>query len=310
MYLFCEIFPVSFKLWGYSYYMPSQFEQFCQTISSLRGPDGCPWDREQTYRSLTRYLLEETYEVLDAINGNDFDKLKDELGDLLLQIVLQAQLSAEQGYFDIEDVVEAINKKMIGRHPHVFSDKELKTSAEVLRQWEQIKEAEKAQARNSNDNDDKVKDSALANIPNGMPALLKALKVSERAVNQGFEWEKEVDIWKQLESEIEEFKQETQKVRGKEPMAANISGQSHPASSVAHEDLYLEMGDILFTIVNIARWYKIDPEEALLLTIEKFKKRFQLMEKRANCSLRDLTVGQWDDLWKQAKEDIGTANDL
>ncbi len=291
--------------------MPSQFEQFCQTIASLRGPDGCPWDREQTYKSLTRYLLEETYEVLDAINTDDFDKLKDELGDLLLQIVLQAQLGTEQGHFDIEDVIQAINKKMIARHPHVFLDKELKTSAEVLSQWNQIKEAEKALVlTNKSDNNDPVQDSALANIPNAMPALLKALKISERAVNQGFEWEKEDDIWKQLESEIEEFRQEAKKPDHYADERINVNDQSKQESSIAHENLYLEMGDILFTMVNIARWYKIDPEEALLLTIEKFKKRFQLMERKTKCSLRDLTLTQLDDLWKQAKEDIKAANDV
>jgi len=291
--------------------MPSQFEQFCQTIATLRGPDGCPWDREQTYKSLTRYLLEETYEVLDAINTDDFDKLKDELGDLLLQIVLQAQLGTEQGHFDIEDVIQAINKKMIARHPHVFLDKELKTSAEVLSQWNQIKEAEKALVlTHKSDNNDQVQESALANIPNAMPALLKALKISERAVNRGFEWEKEDDIWKQLESEIEEFRQEAKKPDHHADERINIDDQSKQESSIAHENLYLEMGDILFTMVNIARWYKIDPEEALLLTIEKFKKRFQLMERKTNCSLRDLTLTQWDDLWKQAKEDIKAANDV
>jgi tetrapyrrole methylase family protein / MazG family protein len=291
--------------------MPSQFEQFCQTIASLRGPGGCPWDREQTSKSLTRYLLEETYEVLDAINADDFDKIKEELGDLLLQIVLQAQLGAEQKHFNIEDVIQSINKKMIARHPHVFLDRELKTSAEVLSQWEQIKEAEKATVLgDKNNHNDHTKESALANIPSGMPALLKALKISEKAVNQGFEWEKEDDIWKQLDSEIEEFKQEAKKQDHEAYKTIDKNDKSKRKSSVAHEDLYLEMGDILFTMVNVARWYKIDPEEALLLTIEKFKKRFQLMEKKANYSLRELTLVQLDDLWKQAKEDIKIANNI
>ncbi len=190
--------------------MPSQFEQFCQTIASLRGPDGCPWDREQTYKSLTRYLLEETYEVLEAINANDFTKLKEELGDLLLQIILQSQLGSEEGRFNIEDVIEGINTKMIARHPHVFADQKLKTSTEVLVQWEELKEAEKKAGAIGVESDNEA--SVLGNIPTALPALLKALKISEKAVNKGFEWEKEEDIWKQLESEIEEFKKK-QKAR-------------------------------------------------------------------------------------------------
>jgi tetrapyrrole methylase family protein/MazG family protein len=278
--------------------MPTSFEQFCQTIASLRGPQGCPWDREQNHKTLIRYLLEETYEVLEAINADDFDKLKEELGDLLLQIVLQAQLGSEKGNFNIEDIIESINKKMIGRHPHVFSTKEIKTSEEVLNQWEQLKESEKSSAvKNSEIN--KKNGSALANIPSGMPALLKALKISERAVNQGFEWEKENDIWHQLESELEEFKLEAEK------QANNCNGVAsvERKSSVANEDLYLEMGDVLFTMVNIARWHKIDPEEALLMTIEKFKKRFQLMENMSQRPLKELTLLQLDSLWKKAKEE-------
>jgi tetrapyrrole methylase family protein/MazG family protein len=289
--------------------MPSQFEQFCKTIATLRGPDGCPWDREQTYKSLTRYLIEETYEVLDAVNSEDFDKLKDELGDLLLQIVLQAQLGSEQGHFNIDDVVQAINTKMINRHPHVFSDKKLETSREVLLEWEKLKEVEKQKAVNGN-NTDAILDSALANIPNGLPALLKALKISEKAVHQGFEWEKEEDIWKQLLSEIEEFKEETNKLKDNCDGIANSKQKEERQSSVANEDIYLEMGDILFTMVNIARWYKIDPEEALLLTIEKFKQRFKLMENRAKGSLKELTISQWEELWKQAKDDLKAATNI
>ncbi len=273
--------------------MSSNFENFCQTIARLRSPDGCPWDLEQTHKSLTRYLLEETHEVLEAINNEDFGSLKEELGDLLLQIVLQSQLARENGHFDINDVINAIDKKMISRHPHVFSDNKLSTSNEVLMQWEQFKDAERP------------KTSALANIPTTLPALLKALKISEKAVNQGFEWEEEEDIWQQLDSEIEEFKQEAKKQIASSDEKIETKPESITRkSSVAHEDLYLEMGDILFTMVNIARWYKIDPEEALLMTIEKFKKRFQLMEKQSTTSLKELTAAQLNKLWQQAKQEI------
>jgi tetrapyrrole methylase family protein/MazG family protein len=287
--------------------MSSHFEQLCQTIATLRGPEGCPWDREQTYKSLTRYLIEEAYEVLDAINTDDFEKLKGELGDLLLQIVLQAQLAQEHGHFDIEEVAKAINEKMIARHPHVFSNTKVQTSEEVLAQWEELKEAErlvkgKTHSKNSY-LDNTGKSSALTGVPEGMPALLKALKISEKAVNRGFEWEKEEDIWAQLDSELEEFRQETHKengsVRGID--TDQIKGRKR---SVASDELYLEMGDVLFTMVNLARWHKIDPEEALLLAIEKFKKRFQLMEEKANHALKKMTVSQLEELWRQVKEDL------
>ncbi len=290
--------------------MTSNFEQLCETIARLRDPDGCPWDREQNHKSLTRYLLEETYEVLEAINTDDFDKLKEELGDLLLQIVLHSQLAAENSCFSIDDVAKAINDKMIARHPHVFSEQKLETSDQVLRQWEKLKDAEKeyAQGLKTDEIGAKVngeEKSALNGVPAGMPALLKALKISEKAVRQGFEWEKEDDIWTQLKSELEEFKHETNKL---DEATENFTPGSLRRSSAAHEELYLEMGDVLFTMVNIARWHKIDPEEALLLTIEKFKRRFSLMERSSSRPLNELTVSELDDLWRKAKEDLRQEN--
>ncbi len=267
--------------------MPSHFEKFCQTIALLRGPEGCPWDREQTAKSLIRYLLEETYEVVEAINGGNYEKLKGELGDLLLQIVLQSQIASEENHFQIDDVVRAINDKMISRHPHVFTDNKLQTSEQVLNQWEQLKAAEK-----TNTEQNPGKTSALDGVPEEMPALLKALKISEKAVNQGFEWEKEEDIWAQLASELEEFRQ-----------ALKCRSDSPPAKrSVADENLYLEMGDVLFTMVNIARWHKVDPEESLLLAIEKFKRRFQFIERHAKQPLPELSVDQLNELWQEAKK--------
>jgi tetrapyrrole methylase family protein/MazG family protein len=281
--------------------MQSNFEQFCQTIAHLRGPEGCPWDREQTAKSLIRYLLEETYEVIEAINSNDADKLKGELGDLLLQIVFQAQLGSEDNEFTIDDVVKSINDKMIARHPHVFSQQKLHTSEEVLLQWEQLKEAE--QTKNA-----KVKNgksSALSGVPEGMPALLKALKISEKAVHQGFEWEQEQDIWKQLDSELEEFRQALLN-RKESETKSKMSSQRH---SIVEEEVYLEMGDILFTMVNIARWHKVDPEESLLLAIDKFKKRFELMERRSNRPLKELSASELNELWQDAKLELSKSLD-
>jgi tetrapyrrole methylase family protein/MazG family protein len=274
--------------------MPSNFEQFCQTIAHLHGPEGCPWDREQTAKSLIRYLLEETYEVIEAINSNDYEKLKGELGDLLLQIVLQAQLASKDKQFVIDDVVKSINDKMIARHPHVFSQQKLQTSKEVLVQWEQLKEAEQTNSTNAGNG----KSSALTGVPEALPALLKSLKISEKAVNQGFEWEKEEDIWAQLDSELEEFRQA---ILAKKRNKASTEVSAKAGRSVADEDLYLEMGDILFTMVNIARWHKVDPEEALLLAIDKFKRRFQLMENQSNRPLKELSTAELNELWQQAK---------
>jgi MazG family protein len=262
--------------------MMSNFEQFCQTIARLRSPDGCPWDQEQTAKSLIRYLLEETYEAIEAINSGNCEKLKEELGDLLLQVVLQAQLASENNHFNINDVVSSINNKMISRHPHVFSDQKLQTSKDVLLQWEALKEQEQA-------NNGSEAASSLAGIPQSLPALLQALKISEKAVNQGFEWEKEEDIWEQLDSELEEFEQAAKKI------------SSEGKTAVNSEEIYLEMGDILFTIVNIARWHKIDPEEALLLAVQKFKNRFTLVEQLAKSPLKQLSLIELNNLWQQAK---------
>src|SRR5579885_1643984 len=178
--------------------MTSQLLQFVDTIARLRAPDGCPWDREQDHKTLARYLLEETYEVLEAIHADDSKKLCEELGDLLLQIVLNAQVAKDTGEFDIEDVARSINEKMIKRHPHVFGDKKVDSANQVKLQWEELKDEERKQER--------PHESAMDGIPKTMPALLQALKVSEKAVSQGFEWHKEGDVWLKLESELDELR--------------------------------------------------------------------------------------------------------
>lgn len=265
---------------------PSQLLQFVETIARLRAPDGCPWDREQTHKTLARYLLEEAYEVLEAIHHDDPAKLEEELGDLLLQIVLNAQVAKDDGNFNIEDVARGINEKMIRRHPHVFSDNKVDSADEVVTQWKDIKEKEKK--------DKKDKGGALGNIPKAMPALLQALKISEAAVDQGFEWEKEGDVWDKLDSEIAELKE-----------AISIPEQTKPdtatAKDAANEAIALEFGDVLFCMVNVARWHALDPEECLLLTMEKFRKRFSKMEEMASMPLKEMNPKQWDELWEKAK---------
>jgi MazG family protein len=258
--------------------MPTSLDEFIQTIARLRGPDGCPWDREQDHDSLARYLLEECYEVLEAIHAGDPEKLKEELGDLLLQIVLNAQVAKDAGQFDIQDVARSINEKMISRHPHVFGDKSLDTADQVVAQWQDLKEKEKAAK-------DELPKSAMDGIPRALPALLQALKISEKAVNQGFEWEKEEDIWAQLDSELEELQEELR----------------HPDAKANRRAIDLELGDVLFTLVNIARWRDLNPEESLLLAIDKFKNRFRKMEEMSDQPLKQLSMAQLEALWKRAK---------
>ncbi len=258
--------------------MTSDLDQFIATIARLRAPNGCPWDREQTHETLARYLLEEAYEVLEAIHLGDPVKLREELGDLLLQIVLNAQIANENGHFDIEDVARSINEKMIGRHPHVFADANVKTAGEVVAQWEELKHRE--QAANGKQG------SAIDGVPKTLPALLQALKVSEKAVSQGFEWNNEDEVWDKLYSELTELKHET----------------SLPEGDSKRRDIDLELGDVLFVVVNLARWERLNPEESLLLATEKFKQRFRKMEAISDRPLKELTKSELADLWNQAKQ--------
>jgi tetrapyrrole methylase family protein / MazG family protein len=274
--------------------MPSQFEQLTNTIARLRAEDGCPWDREQTHRSLARYLLEETYEVLEAIHLDDSEKLKEELGDLLLQIVLNSQIAKEAGQFDIEDVARTINEKMIRRHPHVFGDDKLETAQQVLSQWDELKAKEKKPDKGSTNG------SLLGEVPRTMPALLQALKISEKAVYQGFEWPDEESLWQCLDSELQELREAIVNFRGK----VGKDGQKNindPKLVPFLVELNLEMGDVLFSLVNLARWHSLNPEESLLMAIDKFKKRFQHMEKFANRPLKELSFEEWTELWQKAK---------
>jgi MazG family protein len=255
-------------------------DQFIATIARLRAPDGCPWDREQDHKSLARYLLEETYEVLEAIHEGDPQKLKEELGDLLLQIVLHAQIASETAQFDIQDVAEAINQKMISRHPHVFAKGDAKTAEQVVQRWEELKE-EEAQKKG----DEK---SVVDKVPNTLPALLKALKVSEKAVSVGFEWDNTEHVWEKLLSEIEELHVEL----------------THPEPQSNRLEIELELGDVLFTLVNIARWQKMNPEESLLMAIDKFRTRFRKMEALTSRPLKDLSKEELNDLWEEAKRQL------
>ncbi len=250
------------------------FEELVRIVERLRGPDGCPWDREQTRETLIPFLVEELYELLDAFQKNDAEEIKEELGDLLFQIILHCQLSKEKKMFDVDDVIKGIIDKMIRRHPHVFGDKGFKSPEEVLKWWKENKERE-----------GKISDSVLGRIPKSLPALLKAQRVQERASKAGFDWENIEEVFKKLEEEIEEFKKalENKDFKGIEN----------------------EFGDILFVLVRVSNFVNINPEYALEKTINKFVSRFSHIEREASRqgrSLSDMTLEEMDVIWNRAKE--------
>jgi XTP/dITP diphosphohydrolase/ATP diphosphatase len=247
-------------------------------MARLRGPDGCPWDREQTFDTIKRHTLEETYEVFDAIERRAWPELKDELGDLLLQVLFYAQMASEAGYFNIADVAENLNAKLIRRHPHIFGDVEATDADAVLRNWEQIKRAEKEAAAGG-------EGSMLGDIPRSMPAMLEAGKLGSRAAKVGFDWPDANGLFEKLQEEIAELQAEL-------PVSAT--------GSVAVEE---ELGDLLFTAVNLARHLKVDPESALRGANAKFRRRFAAMEVVAGGgrALEGLTAMELDQLWNEAK---------
>ena len=241
-------------------------------MARLRAPDGCPWDREQTYKDIAPHTLEEVHEVLDAIDRGDIDGLKEELGDLLLQIVFYAQIAKDEKRFTIDDVVDSISKKLIHRHPHVFGERKVKDSGEVLEQWEKLKFQE-------------GKKSVVGGVPKALPALLKAYRLGEKTARVGFDWEDAEGILAKLEEEAREL-HEARKTKNE--------------SAVEHE-----YGDLLFTMANIGRFLGIDPEGALRKATERFIKRFKFMEDEIaeqKKEMQKLTAKEWDDLWEDAKK--------
>jgi len=250
-------------------------------MARLRAPDGCPWDREQTAETLKRYFIEETYEVIEAIDSGSSDLLREELGDALLQIVFHAELAAEEGVFNIDDVIAAIVEKLIRRHPHVFGDVDVRDSAEVLRNWERIKRTE------NTEKDAEWRKSVLDGIPAGLPALMRAMDVSKRVVKVGFEWERFDDVLAKLDEEVAELRAE---LRSAAPDPARVAD---------------EIGDLLFTVVQVARWQKLDAEEALRAMLARFGRRFRYIEERARdagMELSAMDLAEMDALWAEAKK--------
>jgi nucleoside triphosphate diphosphatase len=254
-------------------------------MARLRGPDGCPWDREQTFDSIKRHTLEETYEVFDAIERRAWPDLKDELGDLLLQVLFYAQMAAEAGHFTIQDVASNLNAKLIRRHPHIFAGAQAANSDAVLRNWEQIKQSEKKTSATQHS-------SMLDDIARAMPAMLEAGKLGSRAAKVGFDWPNVDGLFEKLQEEIGELKAELAPSSGSQ----STNSQSTPA-------IEAELGDLLFTTVNLARHLKIDPETALRVANAKFRRRFTAMESAAGGrdALAASTPSELDNLWNHAK---------
>ena len=249
---------------------PYGFYGLVSIVDRLLGPGGCPWDREQTHETLKRHMLEETYEALEAIDSGDPDALCEELGDFLLQALMHSQMDAIEGIFDIDDVINGISDKLVRRHPHVFGDVSAATSAEVLQNWDQIKREEKGE-----------QSSVLQGVPKSLPSLLRAYEVSKRAARSGFEWDS-------LESVFEKVAEE--------------KGELHEAiASGSQERIESEFGDLVFSLVNVARWLKIEPEDALRKMVNRFTERFQEMESRAQKPLTELSPEEWESLWQSAK---------
>lgn len=252
------------------------FSKLRGIISILRGPNGCPWDKKQTHQSLKKYLIEEAYELIEAIDNDDIDHMIEELGDVLLQVMLHAQIGEDEGYFTIDDVIEGVSAKMVRRHPHVFGDKTAENEEEVMKNWQEIKEQEKGGA---------VK-SMLEGAGKGLPNLLKAYELQKEAAKVGFDWETVAPILDKVKEEIEELSEEiTQK------------GQQ--------EDIQLEYGDLLFALVNFARHYDINPEEALFKANQKFIRRFAYIEHRAaenGKAVESYSLEELDSFWNEAKK--------
>jgi nucleoside triphosphate diphosphatase len=256
-------------------------------MARLRGPNGCPWDREQTFDTIKRHTLEETYEVFDAIERRDWANLKDELGDLLLQVLFYAQMAADAGYFALRDVADGLSAKLIRRHPHIFGDTVAADSDAVLRNWEQIKQEEKrSQSAGSSQ-----PESMLAEIPRSMPAMLEATKLGSRAAKVGFDWPSVDGLFEKLAEETDELRAELNSTPDEE-----TRGQ-------AEDRIEDEVGDLLFTAVNLARHLRVEPEFALRRANRKFRDRFGAMEREAAGAeaLQSLSSDQLESLWSRAK---------
>ena len=288
------------------------FDDFVATIAALRAPDGCPWDREQTHASIASNMIEEAYEAVDAIEANDVAHLREELGDVLLQVVLQSQIASDAGEFTIDDVAHDVNAKMIRRHPHVFGDAAAHNANEVLDLWDQVKRAELSQGSqgrqgDSDDGEGTIVGSdempqpkgLLDSVPVSFPALMQAHKISRKAVSVGFEWDSLEAVWAQVAEEVGELR---------EAYDAAPKDEKGKIDKTADENAYkqaqLEFGDVLFAMVNVARRMGLDSEAALRASCTKFRNRWSWMEQYAFAegrAIEDYTTAELNELWREAK---------
>lgn len=271
-----------------------RFAEAVAIMARLRGPDGCPWDREQSFATIRKYTLEEVYEVFDAIEREDWDELKGELGDLLLQALFYAQMAEEQGYFSIADSLEALNLKLVRRHPHVFGDEAAAAAGnqaagietdgidagQVLRNWEEIKKFEKKHSASGGE-------GLLDAVPRSMPALAEAAKLGSKAAKVGFDWPEVSGLLSKVREETAEIEAELKAEPGKARVAE-------------------ELGDLLFTVVNLARHLKVDPEMALRDANAKFRRRFRYMEQASTTPLEEQRAEKLEELWAEAKHATAT----
>ncbi len=252
-----------------------EFSKLREVIATLRGPNGCPWDQKQTHKSLKKYFVEEVYEVLEAIDEENDEHLAEELGDVLLQIMLHSQIGEDNGYFSVRDVISNVTEKMIRRHPHVFGEVTVENADEVVSNWDEIKKQEKG----------KEAEESILSIPKGLPALMEAEKLQKKAAKVGFDWDDAAPMWMKLQEELGEFMLE---IKANDP-----------------EKMHKELGDILFVVVNLARFYKIDAEDALQSTNRKFKKRFGYIEtvlQAEGKNILEMTLEELDQKWEEAKQ--------
>jgi len=287
--------------WVIQYFFMStgeKFEKAVQIMARLRAPGGCPWDREQTFDSITKYTLEETYEVLEAIESRNWDELVGELGDLLLQVLFYSEMAREEGRFSINDVLDRLAAKLVHRHPHVFGDASAGTPAEALRNWEALKSRER-EAKRAAGNNDEGPQGHLDSVSHRIPALMEATKISAKAAHAGFDWPGIEGVFEKLAEETAELQQHTSKLQ-----PAGQPGSPPKISPDIREHLEEELGDLFFVLVNLARFLQVDPESALRRTNRKFRARFGFMEqqlKEQGMALQDAGMEQMESLWQQAK---------
>jgi MazG family protein len=287
-----------------------RFERAVSIMARLRAPGGCPWDREQTFDTIKPFTLEETYEVIEAIDNRDWDELKGELGDLLLQILFYSEMAQEEGHFSIDDVLDRLSAKLINRHPHVFGDVKADTSSEVMKNWEAIKTEEKKLRQSANgEAAEETPQWLLGGVSRNMPALMEALKISSKAAQVGFEWPEIGGLFEKLAEETNELRENLAETPAPGPRPPNrgvASSGKQPIPDALRDKLEDEVGDLFFVVVNIARYLSIDPESALRKTNAKFRRRFQWLEERLQeqgKQLHQSNLEEMEALWQASKRE-------